>query len=375
MKAILSSILIFAVLAPSLPYFDSKTVNTCAIEKKWNELDGKHTREKKIKKEFNVSANSNLNIDNSYGNVDITTWDQNRVVIEVIIKTNGNDESKVEEKLEDINVEFNQTSSGVSAKTRFSKENKSWWKNIFEGFDNVNMEVNYIVRAPEGNNLDINNDYGGIYIDKTTGNAKINCDYGKIDIGELRGKSNYLNFDYTRNSRIEYVTSAEINADYSDYEVGEAEELMVNADYTKSRIQKVSKLDFNCDYGSIEVDKVKVLTGDGDYLTTKINRVFTSADLNLDYGSLSIEKVIKGTRSVNIDTDYAGVKIGYDNEMSFQFDVKTSYGGINGLDGLEVQKRNQGNTSNSVAGYYGSSSDGAKFSISTSYGSVKFNKQ
>ena len=338
-------------------------------------MEGKHTREKKIKKEFQVSANSNLNINNSYGNVDITTWNENRVVIEVIIKTNGNDEEKVEEKLEDINVDFNQSSSGVSAKTRFSKENKSWWKQIFDGFDNVNMQVNYIVRAPEGNHLDINNDYGGIYIDKTTGNAKINCDYGKIDIGELRGRSNYLNFDYTRNSRVGYVTNAEINADYSDYEIEEAEELMINADYTKSKIQKVARMEFNCDYGSIDVDKVKVLKGDGDYLTTKINRVFTSADLNLDYGSLSIEKVIKGARSVNINTDYTGVKIGYDNEMNFQFDVKTSYGGIDGLDGLNVQKRNQQNTSNSISGSYGSGNDGAQFNITTSYGSVKFSKE
>lgn len=373
MKTILSSILIFTVLAPSLPFFDTKSRNSYEVEKTVTEW--KHTREKKIKKEFSVSAHSNLSIDNSYGNVDVTTWDQNRVVIEVIIKTNGNDEEKVEEKLEEINVDFNQTSSGVSAKTRFSREDKSWWNKIFEGFENVNMEVNYIVRAPVGNNLDINNDYGGIYIDKTTGNTKINCDYGKIDIGELRGKSNYLNFDYTNNSRIGYVTRAEVNADYSNYEIGEAEELIVNADYTKSKVQKVSRMEFNCDYGSVDIDKVKVLKGDGDYLTTKINRVFTSVDLNLDYGSLSIEKIIKGTRSVNIETDYAGVRIGYDNEMSFQFDVKTSYGGIKGLEYLEVQKRNQGNTSNSVAGYYGSASDGGKINISTSYGSVSFSKQ
>lgn len=374
MKTILSSILIFAVLAPGLPYFDASAVDSNAIAEK-TELNGKHTKEKMIKKEFSVSANSNLNIDNSYGNVDVTTWDQNRVVIEVIIKTNGNDEDKVEEKLEEINVEFNQTSSGVSAKTRFSKNEKSWWKNIFDGFDNVNMEVNYIIRAPEGNNLDISNDYGGIYIDKTTGNAKINCDYGKIDIGELRGKSNFLSFDYTRSSRIGFVTNAEINADYSDYEVEEANELLISADYSKSKIGKVSKMEFNCDYGSVEVDKVKVLIGNGDYLTTKVNRVFNSVDLNLDYGSLSIEKLIKGTRNVDIKTDYAGVKIGYDNEMSFQFDVKTSYGGIKGFDELEVKKREQANTSNSVSGYYGSPTNGAKINISTSYGSVHFTKQ
>ena len=74
-------------------------------------------------------------------------------------------------------------------------------------------------------------------------------------------------------------------------------------------------------------------------LTTKINRIFTSADINLDYGSLSIEKVIKGAKNISIDTDYAGVKLGFDNEMSFNFDVRTSYGSISGLDDLNVQKR------------------------------------
>jgi len=370
MKTILSSILFLVALAPGLPHFDSLE-SECVKYK--TELTGKHTKQKKIKKEFKVSADSNLKINNSYGNVDITTWDENRVIIEVIIKTNGNDEDKVEKRLEEINVAFDQKSDGVSAKTRFSKEDKSWWKEVFGGFDNVNMEVNYIVKAPVGNHLDINNDYGGIYIDKTTGNARISCDYGKMDIGELRGRSNYLNFDYTRNSHIGFVTNAEINADYSDYEIEEADQLNISADYSNSRLGKVSKVDFNCDYGSVEIDKVKVLIGNGDYLTTKINRIFTSADINLDYGSLSIEKVIKGAKNISIDTDYAGVKLGFDNEMSFNFDIRTSYGSISGLDDLNVQKRSRENNGNKASGSYGSGG-GGQINISTNYGSVKFNK-
>ena len=372
MKTILSSILIFAVLAANIPGNETLKNDEAGYEK--NDLSGKHTSQKKIRKEFSVSSNSNLSIDNSYGNVDITTWNENRVVIEVIIKTNGNDEEQVEEKLEDINVNFSQSSNGVSAKTSFSKESRSWWKSLFNGFDNVNMEVNYVIRVPESNNLEIDNDYGGIYIDKTTGNTKISCDYGKMDIGELLGRSNYLNFDYTRNSRIGYVTSAEIDADYSDYEILEAQELLISADYSKSKIGKVTKLDFNCDYGSVEIDKVKVLVANGDYLTTNINRIFTSADINLDYGSLSIEKVIKGTRTINIDTDYAGVNLGYDNEMSFNFNIKTSYGSIKVKDDLNITRSDQRNNSKSISGNYGSGSE-TDINVSTSYGSVNFIKK
>lgn len=373
MKTILSSLLFLAILAPDLPFTDHGLEGKDHLEVGIN--IGKHSKEKTIKKEFNVSATSDLTIDNSYGNVDVTTWNENRVVIEVNIKTNGDDEDKVAEKLDNITVDFQQNSSGVVAKTEFSKEGKSWWKSLFDGFNNVNMEINYVVKAPIKNNLHLNNDYGGIYIDKTSGNTKINCDYGKIDIGELNGDSNYLNFDYTRNSRIGYVTNAEIRADYSDYEIEEAGSLKVNADYTNSKIDKVSRMEFSCDYGSLDVDKVKELKGSGDYLTTKINRVFTSVEVSMDYGSLSIQKIIKGAREVNINTDYTGVKIGYDNEMAFQFHVETSYGDVNGLDGLQINKRRQQNTSNEVSGYYGSENSGANFNISTSYGSVSFSKR
>ncbi|TRO63284.1 DUF4097 domain-containing protein [Christiangramia sabulilitoris] len=371
MKTILSSILILFVLIPGTMYFDSFEGKT-GLDNSVN--SGKHTKEKKVKKEFKVNPSDELKINNSYGNVDITTWDQNRVVIEVIIKTNGNDEEKVAKKLDEINIAFEQAASGVSAKTRFSKEDKSWWKEVFGGSDNVNVEVNYIVRAPVSNHLDINNDYGGIYIDKSTGNTKINCDYGKMDIGELKGSSNYLNFDYTRGSSIGYVTNAEINADYSDFEIGEAGNLMIKADYTQSKVGKVSNMEFNCDYGSMDIDKVKVLIGNGDYLSTRINRIFESADINLDYGSLSIEKVIKGAKNIEIDTDYAGVKLGYDNEMSFNFLIKTSYGNVSGLDGLNIKTRNERSTGNEVTGSYGSGEE-SRFRISTSYGNVKFQKK
>ncbi|APG59393.1 hypothetical protein [Christiangramia salexigens] len=372
MKALLFNLMVFAVLAPGLPYFDVEVPEHKSPNKELSEA--RHTREKKIKKQFEVASNSNLEIDNSYGNIDITTWEENRVIIEVIIKTSGNDEDRVQDKLDEINVEFNQSGTGVMAKTHFRKENRSWWKELLTGFDNVNMEVNYIIRAPVGNNLKLNNDYGGIYIDKTTGNTRINCDYGKIDIGELRGKTNILDFDYTKNSRIGYVTNIDINADYSGFEILEAETVKINADYTESRVKKASKLEFNCDYGSMEIDKVRSVKGDGDYLSTKINRVFNSLDINLDYGSLSIEKIIKGTKNVNIETDYAGVKIGYDNEMSFDFEVKTSYGNINGLEDLNVKIRNNRSSGDEVAGSYGSGS-GARFKISTSYGNVKFYKK
>ncbi len=178
------------------------------------ENKGKHKKEKKISKEFQVNANATIEVDNSYGNLDIVTWDENRVVFEITITTNGNDEEKVQKKLDDITVVFEASSNLVSATTEFNENgSSSWWNWNNKG--KVNMKINYVIKMPISNNVNLSNDYGNINLDKLEGRAIISCDYGKITTKELMAENNKLSFDYTQNSYFEYINSGEINADYS----------------------------------------------------------------------------------------------------------------------------------------------------------------
>jgi hypothetical protein len=364
MKTIFYNLLFLVALFPSITF--------CGIIPDPSGFNGKHSKEKKIIKEFKVSAHDLLKIDNSYGNIDISTWDKNVVSIQVFIKTNGDDEQKVLDKLEEINIEFNQNSAGVSAKTHFSRESNSWWSVLFGNNSNVNMEINYIIKAPTTNNMDLNNDYGNIYLDKLTGNSKINCDYGKIDIRELHGNNNSLNFDYSRNCHFGYIKKATINADYSEFTIDDAEVIDLNADYTTSNFKKVELLKFNCDYGEIKVDKVKKISGNGDYLNTDIGLVFQSAELKANYGSLSIDKVVKDAGNIQIESNYAGIKIGYDSDHPFRFSLNITYGNVNGMDNFEVSKQNRSSTNKSYEGYNISDSNNSNINISSNYANISF---
>ena len=362
MKTSLHKILILFFLVPAI---------ACAE----GNFNGKHTKTKRLKKEFKVSANDMLKISNSYGNIDIVTWNQNRIEIEVIVRTNGNDEEKVEERLRDIDVIFNQTSNQVTARTVIEKtNNNSFFKNLFSGSSNVNMEINYRVKAPATNRVDLSNDYGSINLDYLKGDARISCDYGKIMIGELHGNNNQLNFDYTRNSSIGYVKRAKINADYSDFTIEDAGSIVLNADYTDSRILKVENFEFSNDYGSLDVERVKNIKGKGDYLGIKVGLLYGTLNVNMDYGSLAIQKVMPSFRNMDIDSDYTGIKIGYDSEASFNFDLNTSYGSIKGINngGFTVNKRNQSGSDNYYSGYYRSENTGGNIKINSSYGGVTF---
>lgn len=363
MKTILYKALIVFFLMPAI---------ACAE----GDLKGKYTKQKRLKKEFKVSANDMLKINNSYGNIDIVTWDQNRVEIEVVVRTNGNDEEKVEERLREIDVVFNQSGGQVTARTIFEKDNNnSFWGSLFGGSNsNVNMEINYRVKAPVTNRVDLSNDYGSINLDKLKGDAHISADYGKIMIGELHGNNNQLNFDYTRNSNIGYVKRAKINADYSEFTIDEAGTLDLSADYTDCNIHKVENLSFNNDYGSMKVERLKNIKGQGDYLGVKLGLVYGSVDINMDYGSLVLQKIMPSVKNINITSDYTGVKLGYDKEAPFTFEVKTAYGGVNGINNsnFTVNKRNQSGSDNYYQGYYLTESTGGRIYINSSFGSVSF---
>lgn len=333
----------------------------------------KHIMDKTIKREFSVGKYATLKIDNSYGNLNIITWEENRIVIEVTIKTSGNNIEKVQKKLDDINVDFEASSNYVSAKTNFNSSKSKSLFNLGKN-DNVNMEINYIIKMPITNNVDLSNDYGSINLDTLKGYSKIDCDYGKITTKQLLGESNKLSFDYSNNCYFEYIKNAEINADYSSFTISKAINIVMNADYTDSKIEEAENLKYNCDYGSMTVSKVNNIVGTGDYLTTRIGDVYGNIEISSDYGSIKINKLMENAGNVSIKSEYTGINIGYVPTYHFGFDINLKYASLKSDEGLEfLDKRIQSN-SNYYSGYYRDANSGKAIKITSEYGNVSLSK-
>ncbi len=334
---------------------------------------GKHTKEKTINKEFTVNADAKLEVDNSYGNIDIITWNENRTVIEVKIKTNGNDEEKVQKRLDDITVDFQSSSSLVSARTLFSKKKKSWswWGN---NNNNINIEVNYTIKLPITNSVDLNNNYGAILISKLEGVAKINCDYGQLIIGELLADNNYLNFNYTNKSTIEYMKSGKIIADYSSFSLDKAETIDLNADYTKSEIGEVASINYNCDYGKVVINEVNNVDGRGDYVTNKLGAVTGNLNLNTDYGSITTERITSTAKNTTITADYTRINVGFEPGYHFDFTVNLKYASLKGGDDVTIKHTSKESGKKYYSGYNGSENSGNTVTINSEYHGVTLTK-
>ena len=338
-----------------------------------NEWNGRHTKEKTIKKEYTVNRDALLKISNSYGNINIITYSGNTVSIEVNIKTNGNNLEKVQEKLDEITVDFQASSSMVSAKTIFGKNKSgSWWN--WGRNTTVNMEINYLVKLPMSNSVDLNNDYGSINLDRLDGHAKINCDYGKITTKELMADNNLISFDYTNNSYFEYIKSGKINADYSSFTIAKTKDLDINADYTKSMVEIAEDVSYTCDYGSVTVQKANNVKGNGDYLTARFGEIYKNIQITADYGSIKIDKMTKNAGNVSIDADYTGVTIGYDSGYQFKFDIKLEYASLRGDEDFQFLKKKVESTNKYYQGYHGDANANNLIKITSDYGSVTFKR-
>ena len=303
----------------------------------------KVTKEKTINKSFDVSSNATLKVSNSFGNLNVITWDENRIVFDITIKVSGNDDEKVEERLEGIDVEFSSSSSMVEAVTRIEKTKNNWWN--WGKKMNLKMEIDYVIKMPMTNNVDLKNKFGAINLDKLEGSANIRCDHGKITTKEL----------LSSNNDIEYLD--------------------LKADHTKSIIENAESINFKCSFGSLKIDNVNALDGKAQHLTARIGNLYKSANLNTSHGSLKISRIASKVNMVDIKSQFTGITLGYDSALSFDFRLDLQHGSLRDSEGFNFTNKEINRNDKKYAGYYGSKGSGNMIRVNSQHGSVSFKQQ
>ena len=330
--------------------------------------EGKYTKNKVITKEFKVNNNATLTISNKYGNIDVVSWNENKITIRVSITTNGDDEDKVKKRLEQIDVDFESSLNNISAKTIIEKTSSSW--SLWGKKNNVNMQINYTIKMPVTNNANLSNDYGEISLDKLEGSTKINCDYGRLNIGELLSSDNKINIDYTNKSTIDFMKDGEINADYSTLHVEKSGRTKLNADYSHISFKMVTTLDYNCDYGDLKIEDCGNLVGNSDYMHTTVEKLRGTGNFKSDYGSIKINELGDNFKNLEVSSSYTHLKFGVQPSTSFNISASLSYGNFKYRDGFTFTKEIKKNTSKQYEGYYNSANSGNNITIKSSYGNV-----
>lgn len=324
---------------------------------------------KALHKEIEVEPNVLVEIENQFGDMKVTSWDQNKVVIDVEITVTGSNQSKVLDKLNDIEVFFDLDPDHVIARTQIEEHWTSKWFNMSK----LRFQIDYTVKLPQTSSVDLQNDYGTLALNTLEGKANISCDYGKLRIGELLAEDNRLTFDYSSNSTIAFIKGGTIEADYSSFELEEAEQLVLEADYTNAEITNVDNLHFESEFGKLTLNKVNSLKGEGDYLTLRVGTVAQSLNLEHEFGSTRIDHLLPTVNTLRIETEYTGVQLGIDPSWSFDYAIELEFASLKANVPLVHQKAEENSFEKNYSGYFGQANSGNTVRIESEFGSVKFN--
>lgn len=333
----------------------------------------KTTKERSIKKTFNVSPDATLKVRNSFGNLNIITWNENRIEFDITIIISGNNEEKVLDRLNEIDVDFSASSNLVSAITRIEKNEKNWWN--WGKKMNLKMEINYVIKMPMTNNVDLSNEFGSINLDKLKGRSKIRCNHGRITTKELMSTSNDIDFNHSKDCFFEYIKDGEISANHSGFTVAKTENLEIKANHSSSKVEYGESVNFDCNFGSIKVDNINNLEGRGNHLTFRIGNVYKNLFLRGSHGSIKIDRIAPKAKRIDIDTRFTSMTIGIDNAFNFNFDLDFQHGSLRDSDGFNFTSKEVDHSDKKYKGYYGSKDSGNLIKISSQHGSVSFKNQ
>lgn len=324
------------------------------------EIKGKYKREKTIKKAYAVNSNAMLDVNNKYGSIFVTTWDQNTTEIDVVITVAGNNESQVTKRFNDTDVAFSATKALVTAKTKVGSSG-----------GNVSMEINYTIKIPKKGNIKLNNQYGNIRTGQVFGTADIDCQYGNLTVENLNSSSNKLKLAYCGAAKGTYIKSANINAQYSHLNLGKVDDLQLATEYTVTVINDVEKVTYRAEYGEINFRNAGNITGSSGYTTTRFGRLSGVLNLSCSYGDIKVESVDKSVRNIAITSEYTGIAIGLDESYPFDFEINTQYTGLRGTGGFKFTQKQEKNNHGYYKGYY-SASGKNKLYIASQYGNINF---
>jgi hypothetical protein len=331
---------------------------------------------KEFKKEYDAQQGNTLELNNKYGDIIVTTGNDNKIVVNVLVTLSYPDQEMAEKLISYINVEFTEFSGNYSVKTVIdNKFNFSGW-----GRTNKKFDIKYTVSAPSWIDLSVINKYGNVEVGQLDGRFVANVQYGDLTaFGLSRGNVKPVNNISISYGKAEIIEAGwlDFTARYSsDITIDRVQAVAMDTKYSKINVNNVSSVVIDSRYDKYNLGNVNNMVVSGGYTDFDVVSITKKLDLECKYGSFRTGSVSAGFEQIDINTSYMGVSLMIDRGASYGLDARVSYGKIEFDDQLfDRQKQIINNTSTELEGTVNPTSNGqaGKVFIQASYGNIKLN--
>ena len=135
-----------------------------------------------IKKSFNVSPGGNLILESDIGSIEVRSHGRNTVDVEVIFEPRHGGHRRVDEFLEDFDVDFRHDGKDVTVIAEYKRGRWNFWDSIGRY-----LRVRFYVTVPRKYNVDLKTAGGSISVDDLEGEVYSHTSGGSLEFGNIKG--------------------------------------------------------------------------------------------------------------------------------------------------------------------------------------------
>ena len=282
------------------------------------------TKHKSFSKSFPVTENTEVQINNKYGNIQIINWDKDEVKIEVKITVSGAKEAKVDKTIVYINIDFTASQFYVIASTAFKNEKNKFWSEVADLTNSIlkggnNTEINYTVFMPDNIPLKINNKFGNVYLTDRKSKSEIKLSNGDVKANYF---SAYLDLQLSYgNATIKSLNQAKIKSTFGEFNINQAQDLEINSKSSTYHCDELNNLKLDSKRDKLYLGTVNSINGKASLSHVKIDQLNSDLLLNTNFGDLILKQVSNGFNVINIQSSNTDIFSAFHQNASFKLDL------------------------------------------------------
>ena len=275
-------------------------------------------------KSFPAVKETRLEVNNKYGTVQITSWNKDSVSVRAEIKAFATSDEKLNKMFQGVSVKITESKPVIIAKTDFAQNM------LFENFKGMTgkiisydsrVEINYYINIPEYLDLKIENKYGDVYMESNKGVFSVNVTNGSFKADAL-GKGSSLSLAFS-DAVITSVASGKLDASFSEITITTTEDLSINSISSKYKIAKAGVIQLESRRDDFTINTIESLRGNSYFTDYEIDSLSNTINLTARYGNLNIDNIEKNFESININSGYSDISLGFDPASSYSIDIRT----------------------------------------------------
>jgi len=275
---------------------------------------------KKFHHEFETDANSIFDISNKYGNINIVTWDQNKIVVDVVITADMSSQEKANAIFEKISIDFSKEAETCKAYTNINGSLKG------------KFSINYEVKMPKVIALDLENKFGSVNAGVFTGKCNFTVKYGDLTLDKILDNEqkprSTVNLAYCKNSKVKQCNWLRIDLSYSNLNIEKGNTVMAITKYSNFSCGDVHTVITDSKYDSYTMGHVSNFNCSGQYSNYKIDDFDSRIEADLKYSDIKVPHILPNFESIRIKCAYGHTELRTSGSGDSNVNLETEYGDI-----------------------------------------------